>query len=302
MIEEMSGDFLQWLRGFYYVSKRGSVTKAAIDMRRNQATISHQIKCLENELGVTLFDRSSGEMRLTHEGRLFLNKVISVFEIIKEMKTELSDENLRYEGKISIVSTHAVISYFLPRFITKFLKNSPGVKFILEGGTTGLVMEKIISAEADFGITNIDDVTDEIRYFELFETGISLIVPKTNLFSCRRNPTLKEISMAPFIIFPGSSFITPLILKKFEENNLNLNVVLTLNNYQAIKKYVALGVGVSILDENMVVKEDRKTLDVFPLNHIFKKRRYRLILRKGKYLSPAVKAFIHSINPDLELQ
>ncbi|MBW1913143.1 MAG: LysR family transcriptional regulator, partial [Deltaproteobacteria bacterium] len=51
MIEEMGGDFLQWLRGFYYVAKRGSMTLAALEMGRNQPTISHQIKCLENEFG-----------------------------------------------------------------------------------------------------------------------------------------------------------------------------------------------------------------------------------------------------------
>ncbi|MBN2063049.1 MAG: LysR family transcriptional regulator [Deltaproteobacteria bacterium] len=300
MIEEMSGDFLQWLRGFYYVSKRGSVTRAALDMRRNQATVSHQIKCLENELGVILFDRSSGDMQLTHEGRLLLNKVIPVFEIIKEMKSELSEGNLQYTGIISIVSTHALIRYFLPPFIKDFRKNSPGVHFILEGGTTGNVMERIESAEADFGIINIDDPNDEIVCRALFETGMSLIVPKNTTFSFGKNPTLKEISRAPFIIFPGSSHVTPMILKKFEENSLHLNVVLTLNNFQAIKEYVAFGLGVSILDENMVVMEDKKTLDVFPLNHIFEKRRYSLILRKGKYLSPAAKAFIRFIQPGHE--
>jgi DNA-binding transcriptional LysR family regulator len=68
------GDFLQWLRGFYYVAKRRSVTQAAMEMRRNQPTISHQIKCLESEFGVALFERSSGKMELTPEGRALLEK------------------------------------------------------------------------------------------------------------------------------------------------------------------------------------------------------------------------------------
>ena len=84
MIEQIGGDFLQWLRGFYFVARRQSVTRASLEMRRNQSTISHQIKCLENEFGVTLFDRSRGKMDLTPEGKTFLDKAISVFEIIRK--------------------------------------------------------------------------------------------------------------------------------------------------------------------------------------------------------------------------
>jgi DNA-binding transcriptional LysR family regulator len=60
MIEEFSGNFLHWLRGFGFVVEIGNVRKAAIAMGRRQSTISRQIQCLETELGVTLFDRSSG--------------------------------------------------------------------------------------------------------------------------------------------------------------------------------------------------------------------------------------------------
>ena len=64
MIEEIPGDLLQWLKGFYYVAEKGSVTQATIVMGREQPSITRQIKCLGKELGVTLFDRSSGKMKL----------------------------------------------------------------------------------------------------------------------------------------------------------------------------------------------------------------------------------------------
>ncbi len=79
MIEEIQGDFLQWLRGFYFVAERGSITQATLAMGREQPTITRQIKCLEKQLGVTLFDRSAGTMKLTHEGRDLLEKVIRLF-------------------------------------------------------------------------------------------------------------------------------------------------------------------------------------------------------------------------------
>lgn len=105
MIEEMSGDFFQWLRGFYYVTKIKSVSLAAAEMGRNQPAISHQIKSLEKELGVTLFDRTKGSMELTPEGISLLGKTISVFELIKEMKGVVCREDqLDLSGKVVVAT------------------------------------------------------------------------------------------------------------------------------------------------------------------------------------------------------
>jgi DNA-binding transcriptional LysR family regulator len=83
MINEIPGDLVQWLRGFYFVAERGGVRLAAAAMGREQPTITRQIKCLERELGVTLFDRSSGKMKITPEGKILLEKAVSLFEDVK---------------------------------------------------------------------------------------------------------------------------------------------------------------------------------------------------------------------------
>ena len=298
MIDEMGGDFLQWLRGFYFVAKRGSVTLAAVEMGRNQPTVSHQIKCLENEFGVVLFDRTGGRMELTPEGKVFLEKAISLFEVVKEMRDEVGTERLHGKGLVNVCTTHAIIHYFLPRFIVAFKKDFPLVRFEIEGGGADRILEQVDSAEADFGIASLDSVPPQLSYQELFETSLTLIAPKRNYFFKGPRPTLEEISAAPFIIFPRSSTITPLITEKFSEQGMRLNVVFTLNNFETVKKFVALGSGVSILDEYAVGREDRETLDVFPLDRFFPRRKYGLILRKKKYLPPMVRAFISRITPD----
>jgi DNA-binding transcriptional LysR family regulator len=62
MIEEISGDLLQWLRGFYFAAERGGVTQAAIVMGREQPTITCQIQCLEKELGRSFTLSSCGTL------------------------------------------------------------------------------------------------------------------------------------------------------------------------------------------------------------------------------------------------
>jgi DNA-binding transcriptional LysR family regulator len=299
VIEEIGGDFLQWLRGFYYVARRQSVTRASLEMRRNQSTISHQIKCLENEFGVTLFDRSRGKMDLTPEGKGFLDKAISVFEIIKEMKGEISKGYLETRGKVIIAASHSIIHYFLPRYIVQFRKESPNVNFELEGGGVEMILERVESAEVDFGIASLNAVPDGIIYHDLFETGLRLLAPKDNSFFSGQELTLEQIARAPFIFFPHHSTITPLIERVFAKNHLKLNVVLVLNNFESVKKYVSLGTGISILDDYALTEKDKDKIHIYPLDRFFGRRIYGLILRKQKYLSPPAKVFLHSIKPDI---
>jgi DNA-binding transcriptional LysR family regulator len=302
MIEQIGGDFLQWLRGFYFVAKRGSVTQAALEMGRNQPTISHQIKCLENEFGVPLFERSSGKMELTPEGRALLEKAISLFETVKEMKSEIQGEQLEQKGKILMATTHAIIHFFLPRLVVDFRKTHPQVDFDIEGGGLEMILARVESAEVDFGIANLPEVPEPLLYHSLFQTALKLIAPRGNPFSLKGKLTLDQISKAPFIAFPRSSTLTPFVENRFLEENLNLNVVLVLNNYESVKKYVALGLGVSILDDYALTKKDRDILDIFSLDHFFGKRDYGLIMRKKKYLSPAAKAFIRCVKPEIRFK
>ncbi len=301
MIKEMGGDYLQWLRGFYQVAKTGSFSMAGREIGRNQPTISHQIKCLEKEYGVTLFDRSRERMELTAEGRILFEKAISIFEIVKSMQGEIDKAHKQLAGRIIIVATHAVILSFLPKYIVDFQKKHPNVMFDVHGGGAKTILERVESADADFGFLNLKSVPKGLVYHNLFETKLVLISPKDGPFSNKKRPTLKQISQQPFIFFPHSSTIHPYIINTFLANDLKLKVVMVLNNFDIVKKYVQLGMGVSILDDFTLTKNDYKKLDIFPLDQFFEKRHYGMVIRKTKYLSPTVQAFILSIKPCIGL-
>jgi len=300
MIEEISGDLVQWLRGFYFVAEKGGMRQAAIAMGREQPTITRQIKCLEKELGVTLFDRSSGKMKLTPEGKVLLEKAISLFEDVEEIRSEFRKQDLEYEGKIIIAATHAIIDSYLPPYIAHFRIIHPRAEFHLEGGIREMVFEMINSTEADLGIAYVESIPKTIMSYDLFETGLILIAPKNNTFFPRKSPTLRQIAQAPLILFSHKGSIDPLVESRFAEEQLKPNVMMTLNSHVSVKKYVALGMGVAILGGHAVSKEDEKTIDIFPLDRYFHKRKFGLLLRKRKYLSPILKAFIRTMKPDIE--
>ncbi|MCL2669915.1 MAG: LysR family transcriptional regulator [Syntrophaceae bacterium] len=302
MIEEVQGDFLQWLRGFYYVAQRGSVTQAALSMGREQPTITRQIKCLEKQLGVALFDRSTGTMKLTVEGKALLDKVIPLFDSVQEIRDEFRQEPLEYQGKIFIAASHAIVNFFLPPYVASFLKTHPNVSFHIEGNFFQNVYEKVESGESDFGIAFADSAPSTVICHDLFESGQKLITLKGSSYFPDRHPTLRQIAAAPLILFSRTGSLEPFIQQRFAEEGLTLRSFITHNNFVSVKTYVAMGLGVAILTGHVVTEQDRETLDIYDLDEYFPKRRVALLIRKRKHLSPAALAFLRTIKmPDIPL-
>jgi DNA-binding transcriptional LysR family regulator len=301
MIDEISGDFLQWLRGFYFVAKQGSVRQAAIAMGREKSTVSRQIQCLEEDLGVALFDRSSGRMRITPEGEILQEQAVALFEDVKRIRGGFKNKEINYRGMILIASTPAVIDTILPPYIEHFQRLHPEVTFKFEGGPRERVYEKVESSEADFGIAFCDTGRKALVCHPLYEAGLVMIVPKNKpYFSGKALPTLEQIADVPLILFSQWGFQEPWIEERFAKDRLKPNVVMAHNNFVAIKKYVALGMGVAILGRIAISQEDEQNFDTYSLDKYFPKKKYGVLLKKKKFLSETVKAFIRTIKPDID--
>lgn len=301
MIDEISGDLLQWLRGFYFVVKEGGVRQAAIAMGRENSTISRQIRCLEKELGGTLFDRSSGKMVITPEGEQLLEEVVTLFEDVNRIKGGFKNEEIKHRGMIYIVASPPIISKILPPYIACFRAHYPEVTFKLEGTSREMICKKVESAEADFGIALSEVVHKTLVYVDLYESGLIILAPKNNrFFPGNKPPTLKQIAAAPLIVFSQSVFNGSRIKEQYARGMLTPNVVIINDNSIAIKEYVAQGIGVGIVSRHAISQEDEDKFDVFSLDPYFPKRRYGILLRNEKYLPARVKAFIRTIKPNCE--
>ena len=155
-------------------------------------------------------------------------------------------------------------------------------------------------AEADFGIALSESAPTNMVCHDLFETGQKLIALKGHHFFSGKTPTLKQIAEAPLILFSRTGTIEPFIEMSFAKERLTPNVVMTHNNFSSMKRYVNLGVGVALLSDYAVSAEDEKTMDVLSLDTYFPKRKVGLLLRKRKYHSPAVQAFLRTLVPDIQ--
>ena len=295
MIDEFGGDFFQWLRGFYFVAKIGNVTRAAAEMGRLQPAITHQIKSLESELGVDLFERTKGKMVLTPPGEKLLTKAIAIFELIHELKDELLDEREDLEGKVRIATTQSIIRFVLPEYVAEFSKLYPKVRFNIHGGDLQFILEQVESSDVDFGIFAMENTPDRFESFPLFASHLLLVDSRKKPVLGESTPSLQEIAKVPFIDFHKTTTICQLTDRVFDEAGLSKNKVLELNHFEVIKKYVDLGMGVALLDDYSIFPSDHDRLIVHDMSQHIPVRTHKVITLKRKYISPAAKAFIRTV-------
>jgi len=295
MVKEFSGDYFQWLRGFYHVAQTGSVSAAARILDLRQPTISHQIKSLEETYRVTLFDRSSGGMALTPEGLALLDHVVSVFDNVENISDRLTRMMTEIKGRIAIASTHALIMYFLAPHVIKFQKAHPEISFELIGGMLDSIERGVDSGSVDFGVVYLDSVGGNYDIHFLFNSSMSLITEKANRLNIYPGMSIKEIAKLPFIGFPSNSTIKALVDEKFRKNGCQINDIIVSNNFETTKTFVKSGLGVSIIFDYGISKWESDQLFIVSLYEHFGKIPIGVITRKRKYIGPGAKTFLNEL-------
>ena len=154
MIPELNGDFLQWLRGFYYVAKTGSVRRAAELMHRNPSTISYQLRSLETELNTVLFDRYKKSLQITPEGKKLLGWTITTFETLQSMRSAVGTSDGRLQGDIFLGATLPVAIMAVDA-IAAFRAENPQVNIRIQRALSSEIVQAVKESRLDFGLTGM---------------------------------------------------------------------------------------------------------------------------------------------------
>jgi len=157
-------------------------------------------------------------------------------------------------------------------------------------------MALVRADEADFAVGSMIDVPDDIIYRPIFTYNPVLIMPLDHPLAEKENIALEDISPYGLILPPHHLSTWRVVDMVFRQHNLSFNVALEAGGWEIIKKYVELGMGISIVTDVCLTGTEKVISK--PLDQYFPKRSYGLVLRKGKFLSPQARRFIEVMDPD----
>ena len=144
--------------------------------------------------------------------------------------------------------------------------------------------------EVDLVVGSMMDVPDDITYQPVVTYDPALIVPLGHPLAGKTKVTLEEISQYGMILPPRHLSTWRMVKYVFQQHNLTFSVTLEAGGWEVIKKYVELGMGISIVTDICLTGSEK--LVRIPLNQYFPQRGYGLVLRKGRFLSPQARRFV----------
>ena len=302
-IKYYKGNTLKQLRAFCAVARTGKMTDAADELFISQSAISLQIKALEEELDVILFERRGPRIQLTPDGRKLLDMARPLVEGVDGLG-ERFDKEVRGNldsGNLVIAAGESAIMYILPALVSNFQKQHPKIRVELRNvtGRDGLAM--IREDKVDFAIGSMLDVPSDITYEPMYSFDPALIMPLGHDLAKNENIQLKDIAPYGLILPPRRLTTWRMVDRIFQQHGVPFSVVLEVGGWEVIKRYVELDFGISITTGICLRRND--PLVVKNMSRYFPKRSYGVVERRGRHLSLAARAFLDSIKevpmPDL---
>ena len=289
-------DRLKLFRVFCHVARLGSITRAAGHLGLGQPTVSQQVRALETELGVRLFERSGPRIALAAAGKSLYRVAMPLVEGMDGLHETFAERRERVSGMIRIAAGQGAASFMLPRFIGRFRNRHPDVRFRIVRNVIGKAAGLLRAREEDlfFGGTKVD--LAGIDRYRVSSYNLVLIAPPDHPLAGRESVELEEIAPYPAIVPAAGTQSRKMGELMASRLGIGINVAVETHGWGAIKRYVEAGLGVSIVPDFCIVEQDR--VSVIPLSRHFREQGYWMYARHGRpQQSPAIGRFIRFVCP-----
>jgi DNA-binding transcriptional LysR family regulator len=277
--------------------EEGSMSKASKKLLISQPTISLQIKKLEKELDTILFERHGPKLTITTEGEILYGIVHPLVAGIDHVKTSFKTQSGNLTtGQLTITAEESTVLYTLPEPLQKFAKKYPGIRLNIINASGNKGYKMLMSDDADLSICSLLTVPDAIKYQPFISYDPVLIAPLGHPITQLKNITLDDIGQYGLVL-PSTHFSSWRLVKMvFALNGASYKVALKTGGWEVVKRYVAIGMGLSIVTKICLTEEDEKKLAIIPLNKYFPTRKYGSAVRKNKLLSAPATRFLEILH------
>ena len=278
---------LRQLHYIHEVAQRGlNVTAAADALFTSQPGVSKQIRLLEDELGVDIFQRNGKHLsEITPAGKRILEytaRLLAEAENIKNIAEEFHDTD---RGELVIATTHTQARYALPPVIQKFRTRFPKVTLHLHQGSPPQIAKMAAEGQADFAIA-----TEAMEHFEQlvmlpsYHWNRCVLVKPGHPLAEKKKLTLKDVAAHPIVTYTFGFTGRSKLDQAFAAHGLKPDVVLTAVDADVIKTYVRAGLGIGIIANMAYDDRTDKDLVRLPADHLFEPSTTHIGFRRGMFL------------------
>lgn len=287
---------IKQLRYFYTIAEQGQITRAAKKLHMAQPPLSQQLKRLEEELGVILFERNGRNMELTQAGLVLYKKAERILLEIEEIKTEVIETSKGLRGKLSIGIVKTCFSY-LPERVRMFRDVYPSVTFSLREGDSYTIEQLIKSRESEVGIVRLPIEMKAFSKIALPKEPFVVVIPSnTPGFLSKKSIKMNELKDIPLLLLHRISGVGQfeIVLQECRQHGFEPNVICECPDVSMLLSLVTAGVGATIIPKSSLTSFPLPNLQTLEIEDSTLYSESAIIWLKDRHLSKQAKRFIET--------
>ena len=282
-----------------------NLTEVANVLYTSQPGVSRQIREVEEELGVDIFERNGKRLTgLTEPGKGILPIIERLLLEAENLRQAGNDYSDQARGTLAIATTHTQARYVLPKVVQQFRLAFPEVRIALQQSAPEHIAEWVLSGKADIGIaTEGLSAFKDLVSFPCYEWNHVVVVPDGHPLLAKPQLSLEDLAKFPLITYDLGFTGRGHIDEAFKQAGLRTDIVLTAMDSDVIQQYVALGLGVGLV-ASMAIETGNENqraqgLRTISASHLFQSNVTRLAVRRGAYLRAYTYDFIQKFASSL---
>lgn len=287
---------LELYRVFYTVAKCGSLTKAAEELYISQPAVSQSIKQLENQLGISLFNRTHRGMELSAQGgKVIFAEVERALELLYEAENRLAQIKSSATGTIRIGASDTIFEYFLADKIVDFHERFPAVKIELMADFTPDTIEKLKAKRCDVAFVNLPiEVDGELQLDEnCMRLNDVFIVGKKYKELVEETRALSALKKYPLIVMDKNTVARRSFDNFLKSVGVELQPSIEVGSWDLMKRLVLRGMGVGVIPREYATQAlDAQELFEIKTDPVLPARSVGMLLLKNQPISYALHSFI----------
>lgn len=278
------------------IAEEKNFTRAAERCFVVQSSLSHQIKALEHELGVTLFARSSRRVELTAAGEAFLMQARASLDAAERAVSEAAAANGQIRGTLTVGVIPTVTTIDIPAALGQFHRVHPAVRIRLRGGGSDEFITAISAGSMDVAILGLPESTSpkSVKTKVLARERLVAVVSADHRLAGRHRLRLEDLADAAFVDFPeGTPGRLPSDLA-FHAAGVSRDVAFEVMSSDLMLDLVSQGLVVALLSP-AIIPNDRDDLQTIPVDAGPTRTEY--LAWSNFNPTPAAKAFLDVLSP-----
>ncbi len=282
---------LRQLNVFEAVARNLSFTRAAEELHLSQPAVSMQVRQLEESVGLELFEKLGKKIQLSEAGRELHHYSQSINRQLREAEEVLESLKGLSRGRLKL-AVASTVNYFAPRLLAAFSRRHPGIGLHLDVTNREALVRLLEANESDIVLMGRPPDNLDLESEPFMDNPLVVIAPPDHLLAREKSISLERLAEEIFMMREPGSGTRQAMERFFSEHGLQIRQGMEMTRAEAIKQAVRAGMGLSIVSTHTIELEvETRRLVVLDVEGFPVIRRWYLVYRKGKRLSPVAEAF-----------